>query len=170
MAVRMLGSRAEAEDAVQETWLRASRSTDPHIDNVAAWLTTITARVCLNVLRSRSARREDPFDEVTVDRPGRSMAFVMDTRLCDAALELARGVDLLVCESTFLDTDRDLADRYMHMTARQAGELATAADARRLVLTHFSARYPDHSVFADEAGRYHDDVVAATDLAVIPVP
>lgn len=67
MAVRMLGSRAEAEDAVQETWLRASRSTDPHIDNVAAWLTTITARVCLNVLRSRSARREDPFDEVTVD-------------------------------------------------------------------------------------------------------
>lgn len=109
-------------------------------------------------------------DEVTVDRPGRSMAFVMDTRLCDAALELARGVDLLVCESTFLDADRDLAGRYMHMTARQAGELAAAAGARRLVLTHFSARYPDQSVFAEEALRFHDDVVAATDLAVIPVP
>ncbi len=109
-------------------------------------------------------------DEVTVERPGRSMAFVMDTRLCEAALDLARGVDLLVCESTFLDADRDLAERYMHMTARQAGELATAAGARRLVLTHFSARYTDHRVFEEEAGRFHDDVVAATDLAVIPVP
>ncbi len=109
-------------------------------------------------------------EEVTVDRPGRSMAFVMDTRLCDAALELARGVDLLVCESTFLDADRDLADNYLHMTARQAGELAAEAGARRLVLTHFSARYPDQSVFAEEAGRYHDDVIAAADLAVIPVP
>ena len=67
IAVRMLGSRAEAEDAVQETWLRVSRAGDADIDNVPAWLTTITARVCLNILRSRATRREDPFGNVTID-------------------------------------------------------------------------------------------------------
>ncbi len=67
IALRMLGSRAEADDAIQETWLRVSRTADADIANVPAWLTTITARVCLNILRSRATRREDPFDPVTVD-------------------------------------------------------------------------------------------------------
>lgn len=101
---------------------------------------------------------------------GQSMAFVMDTARCEAALELARGVDLLVCESTFLESERDLAERYRHLTARQAAEIATEAGARRLVLTHFSARYPDNRVFASEAGQFHADVVAADDLATIEVP
>ena len=60
VAYRMLGSLAEADDAVQETWLRASRSDVTGVDNLAGWLTTIVARVCLNALRSRRARREDP--------------------------------------------------------------------------------------------------------------
>ena len=60
VAYRMLGSLAEAEDAVQETWLRANRSDTTGVDNLAGWLTTIVARVCLNALRSRRARREDP--------------------------------------------------------------------------------------------------------------
>lgn len=67
IAVRILGSRTEADDAVQETWLRVSRAADSEIDSVAAWLTTITARVCLNMLRSRATRREDPFDDVSFD-------------------------------------------------------------------------------------------------------
>jgi RNA polymerase sigma-70 factor (ECF subfamily) len=60
VAYRMLGSFAEADDAVQEAWLRLSRSDASGIDNLGAWLTTIVARVCLNVLRSRNARREEP--------------------------------------------------------------------------------------------------------------
>ena len=60
VAYRMLGSLAEAEDAVQEAWLRLSRSDASGVDNLGAWLTTIVARVCLNVLRSRKARREEP--------------------------------------------------------------------------------------------------------------
>ncbi|MDP4509874.1 RNA polymerase sigma factor SigJ [Nonomuraea turcica] len=60
VAYRMLGSFAEADDAVQEAWLRASRSDTGAADNVGAWLTTIVARVCLNVLRSRRTRREEP--------------------------------------------------------------------------------------------------------------
>lgn len=60
VAYRMLGSFAEAEDAVQEAWLRASKADASGVDNLGAWLTTIVARVCLNALRSRRARREEP--------------------------------------------------------------------------------------------------------------
>jgi RNA polymerase sigma factor (sigma-70 family) len=60
VAYRMLGSLAEADDAVQEAWLRLSRSDASGVDNLGAWLTTIVARVCLNVLRSRNTRREEP--------------------------------------------------------------------------------------------------------------
>src|SRR5436309_11154277 len=59
VAYRMLGSLNEADDAVQEAWLRLSRSDTRDIENLTGWLTTVTARVCLNMLRSRGSRRED---------------------------------------------------------------------------------------------------------------
>ena len=59
VAYRMLGSAAEAEDAVQETWLKLSRSEAGRIENLPGWLTTVVARVCLDLLRSRSSRREE---------------------------------------------------------------------------------------------------------------
>src|SRR5580693_1088514 len=62
VAYRMLGSLAEAEDAVQDTWLRLSRTGTAEVENLGGWLTTITARVCLNMLRSRNRRREDPLE------------------------------------------------------------------------------------------------------------
>jgi RNA polymerase sigma factor (sigma-70 family) len=63
VAHRLLGSRAEAEDAVQEAWLRVSRADSDEVDNLAGWLTTVVARVSLNQLRSRTSRREDPLDD-----------------------------------------------------------------------------------------------------------
>jgi len=63
VAYRMLGSLAEADDAVQDAWLRLSRSGAEGVDNVGGWLTTIVARVCLNMLRSRNRRREEPFPD-----------------------------------------------------------------------------------------------------------
>jgi RNA polymerase sigma factor (sigma-70 family) len=60
VAYRMLGSLSEADDAVQEAWLRASRADTSEVENLPAWLTTVVARVCLNMLRMRQARREDP--------------------------------------------------------------------------------------------------------------
>jgi ribonuclease Z len=109
-------------------------------------------------------------DEMSEHRRGHAFAFVMDTAWCDAALDLADGVDLLVCESTFLDADAEMAADYGHLTARQAGRIAAEAGARKLVLSHFSQRYPDDEVFADEARLEFDDVVVAHDLAHIPVP
>lgn len=62
VAYRMLGSLNEADDAVQEAWLRLSRTDQGAIDNLGAWLTTVVAHVCLDMLRSRSSRREEPLD------------------------------------------------------------------------------------------------------------
>jgi RNA polymerase sigma factor (sigma-70 family) len=69
VAYRMLGSLSEADDAVQEAWLRLSRSDADEIENLGAWLTTVVGRVSLNRLRSRRTRREQPLDAVRVPEP-----------------------------------------------------------------------------------------------------
>src|SRR4051812_41007923 len=63
VAQRMLGSNAEAEDAVQESWLRLTRSGGEGVENLGGWLTTVVARVCLDMLRSPKTRREAPWDD-----------------------------------------------------------------------------------------------------------
>src|SRR5215470_227560 len=62
VAYRMLGSASEAEDAVQESWIRLGRSNVDDVENLRGWLTTVVARVCLDLLRTRTSRREDPLD------------------------------------------------------------------------------------------------------------
>ena len=62
VAYRMLGSLTEADDAVQEAWIRLSRTDTSDVDNLRAWLTTVVARVCLNMLRSRKTRRESSLE------------------------------------------------------------------------------------------------------------
>jgi len=114
--------------------------------------------------------RRITLDEVSEYRRGQNFAFVMDTRRCDAAVELARDADLLVCESTFLDSERVLAHDYRHLTAKQAAEIARDAGTRRLVLTHFSQRYGDDDAFLAEAQAIFPDVVTARDLLTVAVP
>lgn len=67
VAYRMLGSRSEAEDAVQETWLRLSRVDAGDVGNLGGWLTTVVGRICLDMLRSRKSRREAPYESETVE-------------------------------------------------------------------------------------------------------
>ena len=119
----------------------------------------------------RTVRRE----AVSVPRRGQSVAFVMDTRLCDAVGELADGVDLLVIESTFLHRDAELAARWAHLTCRQAAIVAARAGVRHLVLTHFSQRYrvPDElpDGFEREAREVFDGgLTVAADLDRVPLP
>ena len=110
-------------------------------------------------------------DEVAVPRRGQSFAFVMDTRLCDNAFALAQGVDMLVCESTYLHADADKAADHGHLTARQAGRIARESGAQMLVLTHFSRRYERDAPFVDEAREeFAGPVVAAEDFDVIAMP
>ncbi|WP_123306507.1 ribonuclease Z [Cellulomonas sp. PhB143] len=110
-------------------------------------------------------------DEVSEPRPGQSFALVMDTRLCDGVSTLADGVDLLVIESTFLDRDAELAQRFGHLTARQAATVAAEAGVRSLVLTHFSQRYDDAGEFEREAREVFDgELCVARDLDRVRVP
>jgi RNA polymerase sigma factor (sigma-70 family) len=69
VAYRMLGSTSEADDAVQEAWIRLQRTDAHDIDNLGGWLTTVVARICLNMLRSRTTRRAEPLDEGHVPDP-----------------------------------------------------------------------------------------------------
>jgi ribonuclease Z len=111
--------------------------------------------------------------EVSEPRPGQKFAFIMDTRLCDAAFSLADGCDLLVCESTFASADEGFATEWGHLTARQAGRIAAEAGARSLVLTHFSQRYEygTESRLRDEAAEEFGGLITlVNDLDVVPVP
>src|SRR6266498_4812633 len=76
VAVRILGSPAEADDAVQDTWLRLSRSDASAIENLHAWLATAVARVCLNMLQARRSRQEEPFGD-SQPEPTERVAFVL---------------------------------------------------------------------------------------------
>jgi ribonuclease Z len=95
-------------------------------------------------------------DDVSELRPGQRVAVVMDTGMTDGALALAQDADLLV--------------EHRHLTARQAAEIAVQACARRLVLTHFSARYDSLDGHLHEASTVHPDVIVAHDFDVITVP
>ncbi|WP_107656536.1 sigma-70 family RNA polymerase sigma factor [Nocardia suismassiliense] len=96
VAYRMLGSLSEADDAVQEAWLRLARQDSDEVANLAGWLTTVVSRICLDMLRSRAARREEPVDllaelgdtaydsdpeheAVLIDSVGRALLVVLDT-------------------------------------------------------------------------------------------
>jgi ribonuclease Z len=111
--------------------------------------------------------------EMSEPRRGQRFAFIMDTRLCDAAFALADQADMLVCESTFAETEAALAQEYGHLTASQAGRIAAQAGARLLVLTHFSQRYDPEDgqrLAGEAASAFGGEVVLARDLARIPVP
>lgn len=109
-------------------------------------------------------------EEKRADGPGQSFAHVMDTRACPGALALARNVDMLVIESTYLRSETKEAKERGHLTATQAAELAVEAGARRLVLTHFSQRHPKNGAFLAEAKAVHPDVVTAKDTRRYAVP
>jgi len=123
-------------------------------------------------LQREGSLRGVRLEDVSEHRAGRRFAFVMDTAVCDGASALADGADLLVSESTFSDDDADLAERYRHLTAGQAGAIAATGGAGTLVLTHFSSRYDDVGVLAAQARATAGpvDVVAAADLDHVPFP
>jgi ribonuclease Z len=111
--------------------------------------------------------------DFSTPRPGRKMAFVMDTGVCPNAVALAADVDLLVIESTYLGEHEALAEQNLHLTAGQAARIAAEAGARALVLTHFSERYQpdDEPRFRDEAAKVFDgEIFTARDLDRIPMP
>jgi RNA polymerase sigma factor (sigma-70 family) len=100
VAYRMLGSLSEADDAVQEAWLRLQRADTSEVANLAGWLTTVVARVCLDMLRSRTSRREQPFD-ASVPEPAAPGDLEREAMLADSV-----GLALLVVLDTLNPAER----------------------------------------------------------------
>jgi RNA polymerase sigma factor (sigma-70 family) len=105
VAYRMLGSLAEAEDVVQDAWLRASRADSATVENLGGWLTTIVARLCLDRLRTRASRREEPIDELTVPDPIVSSADGVDPEQ-EALLADSVGLAMLIVLETLNPAER----------------------------------------------------------------
>jgi RNA polymerase sigma-70 factor, ECF subfamily len=136
VAYRMLGSPSEADDAVQEAWLRLSRSDTSGVENLGGWLTTVVARVCLDTLRSHASRREEPLDahgpEAIPAFPGTSRADGIDPEH-EALLADSVGLALLVVLETLAPAERvafvlhDMFDLPFDEIAPIVGRSTTAA-------------------------------------------
>src|ERR687897_1307446 len=121
VAYRMLGSLSEADDAVQESWLRLSRSDASGIENLGGWLTTVVSRVCLNFLRSRKSRREEPLGAHVPDpvvSPADGVGPEHEALLADSV-----GLALLVVLDTLAPAER-LAFVFHDMFAVPFDEIA----------------------------------------------
>jgi RNA polymerase sigma-70 factor (ECF subfamily) len=152
VAYRMLGSLSEADDAVQESWLRLSRSDASDIENLGGWLTTVVARVCLNMLRSRDTRREEPMSAYVPD-PIISREGELDPD-DEVILADSVGLALLVVLETLAPAERlafvlhDMFAVPFHEIAPMVGRSPTAAPqlasrARRRVQGAAAAPDPD---------------------------
>jgi RNA polymerase sigma-70 factor (ECF subfamily) len=154
VAYRMLGSRADAEDAVQEAWLRLARQDAAAIDNLAGWLTTVVGRVCIDVLRSRKARPEESYDDrlpefvVTEDGGGAPED--------DALLAESVGLALLVVLDTLRPTER-LAFVLHDMFAvpfEEIGQIiGRSTDATKMLASRARRKVQDTPRPADERQR-----------------
>ena len=161
IAYRMLGSRTDAEDAVQEAWLRLSRAEDAKVENLGGWLTTVVARVCLDMLRVRRARREEFADEavtrlaaaadaeqeallagsvglamlVVLDRltPAERVAFVLHD-MFDLPFEEIAGI-----VGRSVDASRQLASRARRRVRGATGDPEADRDRQRQVVEAFLA-------------------------------
>ncbi|WP_037310894.1 sigma-70 family RNA polymerase sigma factor [Amycolatopsis orientalis] len=130
VAQRMLGSRADAEDAVQEAWLRLARQDAETIDNLSGWLTTVVGRVCIDVLRSRKTRPEDSYDEPP------ELLVLEDTPEEDAMLADSVGVALVVVLDTLGPAERlafVLHDLFAVPFAEVGEILGKSADAAKML-------------------------------------
>src|SRR5438094_2340289 len=106
VAYRMLGSASEAEDAVQESWIRLGRTDVSAVENLRAWLTTVVARVCLDMLRTRTSRREDPLDDNATHVPDPVITRAAGDPESDAMLADSVGLALLVVLETLEPAER----------------------------------------------------------------
>ncbi|WP_329095372.1 sigma-70 family RNA polymerase sigma factor [Streptomyces sp. NBC_01439] len=178
VSYRMLGSLAEADDAVQEAWLRLNRSDVSDVENLGGWLTTVVSRVCLNLLRSRESRREDSMEARPSD-PAVSRADTLGTvdpvdPEQEALLADSVGLALLVVLDQLAPAER-LAFVLHDLFAVPFDEIApmiekspTATRQRRVVEAFLAATRCGN--FDALVTLLHPDVVLRADRAVGPTP
>ena len=107
-------------------------------------------------------------DEVSHVRKGDVFSLIIDTKMCENVLKIAKDAKMLLCESTYLEEHKDLALNHLHLTAKQAAEIAKKGGAKQLILTHFSARYRHLESFGLEAKEIFENVHVADDFKCFP--
>jgi len=136
VAYRMLGSASEAEDAVQESWIRLGRTDVSDVENLRGWLTTVVARVCLDMLRTRTSRREDPLDTYVPDPVITRADGDPET---DAVLADSVGLALLVVLETLEPAER-LAFVLHDVFGIPFGEIAPIVDRSTVAVRQLASR------------------------------
>lgn len=196
VAYRILGSLSEADDALQEAWLRADRADTSEVDNPSAWLTTVVARVCLNLLRARDTRREEPLDDGDRGRPAVTGTATAADPAEEAQLADEVGIALLIVLDTLGPAERlafvlhDMFDvpfddiaAMLDKTPAATRQLASRARRRVRGVPAPDADLPrrrravDAYLAATRGGDFdalvallHPDVVLHADAAVVPTP
>ena len=122
-----------------------------------------------NDVQLPDGRVAHPSDVLGPARPGKVIAYCIDTRPCAAALELARNADLLIHEATYTDDLTAEAREFGHSTAAQAARVAAESGARRLLITHFSTRFSDVTPLLEEAAAIFRETTIANDLVELEV-
>ncbi|MGW4569972.1 sigma-70 family RNA polymerase sigma factor [Streptomyces tendae] len=194
VAYRILGSLGEADDALQDAWLRADRADTSEVANPSGWLTTVVARVCLNLLRARDARREEPLDDG--DRRQLAVTGTAADPAEEAELADEVGVALLIVLDTLGPAERlafvlhDMFDvpfddiaAMLDKTPAATRQLASRARRRVRGVPAPEADLPrrrravDAYLAATRGGDFdalvallHPDVVLSADVAVVPTP
>src|SRR5260221_6591584 len=162
VAYRMLGSLCEAEDAVQEAWLHLSRSDTSNVSNLGGWLTTVVARVCLNMLHAREARREESL-EASVPAPITSREGGIDPEE-EAELAERVGLALVVVLDTLSPADR-LAFFFQHIFSVPFDEIAPIVErsptATRQLASRARRRVRGSAMAKDADLAYQREVVDA---------
>lgn len=106
-------------------------------------------------------------DEVTSVTEGKIIAYIPDSIPCENTLKLAKEADLLICDATYASNLQEKADTNLHMTSKQAAQIASRANVKQLVLTHFSTRYKTTHELEEDARDIFDKVTAAKDFMKI---
>ncbi|MBO0861785.1 MAG: ribonuclease Z [Chloracidobacterium sp.] len=110
-----------------------------------------------------------PSEVLGPPRPGKAVSYCLDTRPCAAAVKLSKNADWLIHEATFTEELIEESNHFGHSTAIQAAKIALEADARRLLITHFSSRFPDARPLLEEARSVFPETYAAEDLIELEV-
>jgi len=108
--------------------------------------------------------------DLTYTQPGKKATIIMDTKLNDNAIELAKDSDLLICEATYAENEKEYAENYKHLTSTQAATIAKKAKAKKLILTHISQRYEhDLKRIELEAKKVFKNVSIAKDFDIVEI-
>jgi len=162
VAYRMLGSQTEADDVIQEAWLRLNRAGSAEVDNLGGWLTTVVARVCLDVLRSRKLRREDPLDSDDLLEAGADA----DTNAADQEMQLADSIGpaLLLVLETLAPSERIafvLHDLFAVSLDEIAGIVGKSPAAARQLASRARRRVQGTDAMPDAGRARQREIVAA---------